>query len=161
MTTLHRRHFTQAAIAAGASSALIGSAAWAQPATPEPSPVAVASGRPAFGTESQERGAGGELRLLVWQAPSVAAPHSGSGDKDFIAAALVVEPLLQTTDEERATEILIALNDLVVTNVAQIPLVQRTDAPYVLSNRLRPENMAIGPRFAISTWNIANWNAAE
>ena len=94
MTRLDRRHFTQAAIAAGAGSALIGSAVAAQSATPEASPVAVASARPAFGTESQERGAGGDLRLLVWQAPSVAAPHSGSGDKDFIAAALVMEPLL-------------------------------------------------------------------
>jgi peptide/nickel transport system substrate-binding protein len=71
------------------------------------------------------------------------------------------EELLQTTDADRANEILIALNDLVIGDVAQIPLVQRTDAPYVLSNRIRQENVAIGPRFAISTWNIANWNLAD
>ena len=71
------------------------------------------------------------------------------------------EELLQATDVERANEILIALNDLVIENVVAIPLVQRTDAPYVLSNRIRQENVAIGPRFAISTWNIANWNDAE
>jgi peptide/nickel transport system substrate-binding protein len=71
------------------------------------------------------------------------------------------EELLQATEVERANEILIALNDLVVANVVAIPLVQRCDAPYALSNRLRQENVAIGPRFAISTWNIANWNVVD
>jgi hypothetical protein len=42
-----------------------------------------------------------------------------------------------------------------------IPLVQRCDAPYALSARMRQENVAIGPRFAISTWNIANWNTTD
>jgi len=71
------------------------------------------------------------------------------------------EELLRATEVERANEILIALNDLVVANVVAIPLVQRCDAPYALSNRLRQENVAIGPRFAISTWNIANWNVVD
>jgi peptide/nickel transport system substrate-binding protein len=71
------------------------------------------------------------------------------------------EELLQTTEVERANEILVALNDLVINNVVVIPLVQRCDAPYALSARVRPENVAIGPRFAISTWNIANWNAPD
>jgi peptide/nickel transport system substrate-binding protein len=71
------------------------------------------------------------------------------------------EELLQATDVERANEILVQLNDLVIENVVAIPLVQRCDAPYAISNRMRPENMAIGPRFAISTWNIANWNTVE
>ena len=71
------------------------------------------------------------------------------------------EGLLRETDVEAANENLIALNDLVIENVVSIPLVQRTDAPYALSNRMRPENVAIGPRFAISTWNIANWNVVE
>jgi peptide/nickel transport system substrate-binding protein len=71
------------------------------------------------------------------------------------------ESLLQETDVEKAQETMIALNDLVIENVVSIPLVQRTDAPYALSNRIRQENVAIGPRFAISLWNIANWNEAE
>jgi len=71
------------------------------------------------------------------------------------------ESLLQETDVERANETLIALNDLVVENVVAIPLVQRCDAPYALSNRIRQENVAIGPRFALSFWNIANWNLAD
>ncbi|MEJ7837590.1 MAG: peptide ABC transporter substrate-binding protein, partial [Thermomicrobiales bacterium] len=71
------------------------------------------------------------------------------------------EELLRTTDVDRANEILVALNDLVIDNVVSIPLVQRCDAPYALSARIREENVAIGPRFAISTWNIANWNTID
>jgi len=93
---IDRRQFTQAATAIGfgAASALATTGTFAQGASPAASPVATSGVRPAVGTETQERGAGDELRLLVWQAPSVAAPHSGSGDKDFLAAALVLEPLL-------------------------------------------------------------------
>ena len=78
---------------------------YAQDASPEASPAAVASpatagsasptGAPDAGTARQTRGAGKELRLIVWQAPTVAAPHSALSDKDFLAAAPVVEPVLQ------------------------------------------------------------------
>lgn len=71
------------------------------------------------------------------------------------------ESLAQETDLAKAQETAIALNDLIIDQAVTIPLVQRTDSPYALSHRLRPENIAIGPRFAISLWNIANWNAAE
>ena len=97
---LSRRQFAQAGAALGITAASVAAfargevAAQTPTASPVASPIVTSGERPAFGTESQERGAGGELRLLVWQAPSVAAPHSGSGDKDFLAAALVVEPLL-------------------------------------------------------------------
>jgi hypothetical protein len=39
--------------------------------------------------------------------------------------------------------------------------VQRTDSPYALNHRIRQENIGIGARFAVSLWNIANWNEAE
>ncbi|MFH4284995.1 hypothetical protein WAJ30_21625, partial [Acinetobacter baumannii] len=68
------------------------------------------------------------------------------------------EELLAETDLARAQEICIALNDLIIEEAVTIPLVQRTDSPYALHRRIRPENIAIGPRFAISLWNIANWN---
>jgi len=45
--------------------------------------------------------------------------------------------------------------------VIAIPLVQRCHAPCALGNRIWPESVAIDPRFAISTWNIANWNGVE
>jgi len=46
------------------------------------------------GTEGQTRGEGGDLKLLQWQAPTMAAMHSGTGTKDRLAASLVSEPLL-------------------------------------------------------------------
>jgi peptide/nickel transport system substrate-binding protein len=52
------------------------------------------SERPSVGTEGQTRGAGGELKLLDWQAPSIAFSHKGTGTKDWNAASLVLEALL-------------------------------------------------------------------
>ncbi len=66
-----------------------------QDGTPSASPVAGGGGFLTAGTENQERGAGGELRLLQWQAPTMAAIHSAVGTKDFLAGQLVSEPLLQ------------------------------------------------------------------
>jgi len=64
-------------------------------ASPAASPVAgTSSGAPDFGTAKQTRGAGDELRLIIWQAPTVAAPHNALSDKDYLAAAPVVEPVL-------------------------------------------------------------------
>jgi len=39
------------------------------------------------------RGAGGDLRILYWQAPSTLNPHLATGPKDTDAARLVLEPL--------------------------------------------------------------------
>ncbi len=76
---------------AGAASARpLGGFAFAQ-ATPE---AAGAAGRPEVGTENQERGSGGELRLIQWQAPSLLSPHVAVGVKDFMGACPVVEPLM-------------------------------------------------------------------
>ena len=38
-------------------------------------------------------GQGGELLLLMWQAPSLANPYLSGGSKDVMAASLVLEPL--------------------------------------------------------------------
>jgi peptide/nickel transport system substrate-binding protein len=89
-----------------------------------------------------------------WQRDNTSRWQSAEYDTLF-------ESLITETDVEKAQETMIALNDLVIENVVSIPLVQRTDAPYALGNRIRQENVAIGPRFAISLWNIANWNEAE
>jgi peptide/nickel transport system substrate-binding protein len=68
----------------------------AQDATPEASP---AGGEgvgeiPSFSAEDQERGAGGELRILQWQAPSQLNGMVSTGDKDNLAAMLVSESLM-------------------------------------------------------------------
>lgn len=97
---LSRRHFVESAMALGmtaAGAAMIVNttpiAAAAQDASPEASPAA-ASVVPAAGTEGQTRGAGGELKILLWQAPSHLSPHAATGDKDNLAAQPVLEPLM-------------------------------------------------------------------
>jgi peptide/nickel transport system substrate-binding protein len=58
-------------------------------------PGAGATGaRPAAGTENQQRGAGGELKLLQWQGATVLNPQVALGVKDILAAQLVLEPLM-------------------------------------------------------------------
>src|SRR5215213_2222441 len=51
-------------------------------------------GKPAEGTEGQTRGAGGELKILQWQAATHASVHTSTGTKDTLAASLVTEPLM-------------------------------------------------------------------
>jgi peptide/nickel transport system substrate-binding protein len=71
------------ALAVTASIAL---AACATPATGGPSPSA--GGSAAF-----TRGAGGELKILYWQAPTILNTHQATGTKDYDAARLIMEPL--------------------------------------------------------------------
>lgn len=87
---LNRRAFLAAAAAMGALPSIANLVA-AQ--TPEAESVA-GSPRPDYGTESQERGEDGTLRVIIWQAPTGAAPHSALSDKDYLAAAPVIEPLI-------------------------------------------------------------------
>jgi peptide/nickel transport system substrate-binding protein len=47
----------------------------------------------ASGGLGTQRGAGGELRILYWQAPSTLNTHQATGPKDSDAARLVLEPL--------------------------------------------------------------------
>ena len=65
-----------------------------QDGTPSASPVPGAPGPSAVGTESQTRGQDGELRIILWQAPTLASPHNATGTKDYLAGSLVVEPLM-------------------------------------------------------------------
>lgn len=67
--------------------------------TPAASPESGAPGRSAENTENQTRGEGGELRLIQWQAPTLMSPHVSSGTKDFLAAQIVLEPLILYTPE--------------------------------------------------------------
>ena len=52
------------------------------------------TGAPAEGMDGRTRGEGGELRLIQWQAPSMLSPHVSTGEKDYLAAQLIVEPLM-------------------------------------------------------------------
>src|SRR5215213_7095818 len=52
------------------------------------------TGAPAEGMDGRTRGEGGELRLIQWQAPSMLSPHVSTGTKDYLAACLIMEPLM-------------------------------------------------------------------
>ncbi len=68
------------------------------------------------------------------------------------------EDLLGETDEDAAFEQLIALNDHLIEDVVQIPIVNRSVGTYALANRIRNANLANGPSFVLPFWNLANWN---
>jgi len=55
-----------------------------QTATQTPSPASALGG---------QRGAGGDLKILYWQAPSTLNSHRATGPKDSDAARLILEPL--------------------------------------------------------------------
>ena len=83
---------TMLANVAGASAKSPGSLknGWAFTAQ-EATPAAVA---PTSGTEGQQRGAGGELKLIQWQAPTLLSPHVATGVKDSLASAPIFDPLM-------------------------------------------------------------------
>jgi peptide/nickel transport system substrate-binding protein len=94
--TISRRDFLQRAVALGvAAPVALGilrlSDVAAQEATPEAAPVTAA---PTSGTDGQTRGAGGELKILQWQAPTTLNMQLGGSFKDQLASCLVTEPLI-------------------------------------------------------------------
>ena len=69
-------------------SAVILAAACAQTGTTTASPTASAAK-----TTASTRGAGGDLKILYWQPPTILNQHQATGTKDADAARLVLEPL--------------------------------------------------------------------
>lgn len=69
------------------------------------------------------------------------------------------EQLEQTLDQGEANRLLVKMNDLLVADVVEIPVVRR-DTLYALATRVRPENIAPSP-FNTPLWNIANWNETD
>jgi peptide/nickel transport system substrate-binding protein len=94
---LSRREFIERATALGVGLPVVlflvqsvsRTGASAQNATPVP-----AASAPSAGTEGQARGAGGELNLLQWQAPTTLSMHHSSAFNNMLPASLVTEPLL-------------------------------------------------------------------
>lgn len=95
---ISRRAFVRQASALGlgaASISFLAERAVSAQSTPEATPAESGTAvRPEIGTEGQERGAGGELRMIQWQAPTQLSPHVSTGVKDYLAALPVVEPLI-------------------------------------------------------------------
>jgi peptide/nickel transport system substrate-binding protein len=61
------------------------------------------------------------------------------------------------TDPQKAADLFIQMNDILIDDVVVIPLVQRASEKYAIAKRLNHDNVAGGP-FESLYWNIANWN---
>jgi len=76
-------------------------------------------------------------------------------NKDYDA---LYESLVKETDAEKASAMLIQMNDLIIHDVALIPEVNRAADSYAIANTLNNDNIMVGPGFELDYWNIANWN---
>jgi peptide/nickel transport system substrate-binding protein len=70
------------------------------------------------------------------------------------------EEISSLTDPAAAVELFVTLNDIVVDEVVEIPLVQVVADRYVVQNTIRQGNIAVSP-FGDVFWNLANWNRNE
>ena len=88
-----------------------------------------------------------------WSGQNLARYQNPDYDKAY-------DEVKATTDPERAAELFIQMNDLVINDFACIPLVQRASDKYAISNRLNNDNVALGP-FESNFWNVQNWVTVE
>jgi len=61
------------------------------------------------------------------------------------------------TDAEKAAQLFIQMNDLLINDVTIVPLVQRAAEKYAITNSFNNDNVA-GSFFEVLYWNAANWN---
>src|SRR5262245_20324248 len=82
---LTRRAFVQTLVGVGLTAPLAGQLLAS-------AGIAAAQPRPS-GPAPTKRGGGGELRALMWDAPTLLHPHFGRGLRDFTASRIFYEPL--------------------------------------------------------------------
>ena len=63
---------------------------------------------------------------------------------------------MATTDPERAVELFIGMNDMLINEFVLFPIVSRAADKFGASNRLLPDNFAASGWEPLY-WNIANW----
>ena len=89
-------------------------AAPAKPAESKPAeaakPAAPAAGAPAQTAPAAKTtgAAGGTLKMLLWQAPTILNPHLSQGTKDYIAARCCTEPLMTVDGDGKFAPVLAA-----------------------------------------------------
>ena len=59
--------------------------------------------------EPKQRGGGGQLKLLWWQAPSILNGHMSNGTKDYDAASMFYEQLLYLDGDANFVQVVLAL----------------------------------------------------
>jgi peptide/nickel transport system substrate-binding protein len=76
------------------------------PAVPAPTIAPTAAAKPA--TAGGGRGAGGTLKILYWQAPTILNTHLAQGTKDQDASRLILEPLAASGPDGKPIAVLAA-----------------------------------------------------
>jgi peptide/nickel transport system substrate-binding protein len=70
------------------------------------------------------------------------------------------EQIAGLTDPVEAANLFVQLNDIVINDRVEIPLVQVAADRHAVQHTIREENIAVNP-FGDAVWNIANWNRSE
>ena len=117
---------TTVGLAGGAFASLLGACSTSAPSinaptagAPTSAPAAGATTKPAAGATtapaatsapaaSGGRGAGGSLKILMWQGPTILNTHLSQGTKDSIASRFCCEPLLTVSGDGTFTPVLAA-----------------------------------------------------
>ncbi|MGI9252297.1 MAG: ABC transporter substrate-binding protein, partial [Thermomicrobiales bacterium] len=84
-----------------------------------------------------------------WNGQNFVRYNNPEYDKTFEAVRL-------ETDITKAAELFIALNDMIINDVAVMPLINRAADKYAISVDLVNDNVAVSD-FEVNYWNIANW----
>jgi peptide/nickel transport system substrate-binding protein len=107
--------FASLLAACTSSSPTISAPTSAPAAPPTTAPAAGATTKPAAGAttapaaaSSGGRGAGGNLRVLMWQGPTITNSHLSQGTKDYIAARFCCEPLMTVSPDGKLSAVLAA-----------------------------------------------------
>jgi peptide/nickel transport system substrate-binding protein len=85
-----------------------------------------------------------------WNGQNYSRYQSAEYDKIFDAVRV-------ETDLEKAAEMFIQLNDILINDIAVVPVVNRASDKYAIATTLRDENIAQSD-LTVNYWNIANWN---
>ena len=83
--------------------------------------------------------------------------RAGRIDAEQAVAEPVLEQARLETDLEKAAELFIQLNDILINDVVMVPIVNRASDKEGVSTTLVAENIAESD-FSYAYWNIANWN---
>ncbi|MCC6944294.1 MAG: peptide ABC transporter substrate-binding protein [Thermomicrobiales bacterium] len=83
---------------------------------------------------------------------------SGANNQRYINPEYdaLYDELIATTDPERAAELFIGMNDIVINEFVMVQIVSRAGEKYGISNRLLNDNVAASDWEPLY-WNVANW----
>jgi peptide/nickel transport system substrate-binding protein len=85
-----------------------------------------------------------------WSQPNYCRFQNAEYDK-------LLEQVRLETDLEKAAQLFIQMNDILINEIAVVPIVNRSASTFGISTTLQEANIATSP-YEYNYWNIANWN---